>query len=448
MDKRRNSDLIEWYNKDENSTEFKIKRLLRASLEKIIQDDKNKFSKVYIKNVLDLINLNSIADVKQLLFILNYFDGKDNDFRHLSDDDVLLYLTNIISSFDDPLPKLIEAFDKKELCFLPTKIHNWLIEDLSNVLYFAHDLQVPEIMNSAFVNGDEITNALSNFLLFNVIEYDEESDDYLINPITDILRRERRRFISQFEGYKKWYLKDIEPRDSYKWLYKLDEGRIDNIIADLKKKDVMILTDVFYPKSLEDKICLIIACLNNISKESIFEIVNQFDNVDIEQEVYINQNAFYNVVEYFDYYILEDSNKFLNYDEEKYQGLSIPSDMYLKLLIENAVDRRLDICIDDEFKPLRIYLNENNYNLQLISKKTKKYSVLGRDKFIPQVKNANRQQRKRDKEALLEEDRTINLSKKNWSILKKLSNAQNITMTKFINNLFETANNNYEKTLK
>ena len=395
-----------------------------------------------------MINLNSIVDVKQLLFILNYFDGKDNDFRHLSDDDVLLYLTNIISSFDDPLPKLIEAFDKKELCFLPTKIHNWLIEDLSNVLYFAHDLQVPEIMNSAFVNGDEITKALSNFLLFNVIEYDEESDDYLINPITDILRRERRRFISQFEGYKKWYLKDIEPRDSYKWLYKLDEGRIDNIIADLKKKDVMILTDVFYPKSLEDKICLIIACLNNISKESIFEIVNQFDNVDIEQEVYINQNAFYNVVEYFDYYILEDSNKFLNYDEEKYQGLSILSDMYIKLLIENAVDRRLDICIDDEFKPLRIYLNENNYNLQLISKKTKKYSVLGRDKFIPQVKNANRQQRKRDKEALLEEDRTINLSKKNWSILKKLSNAQNITMTKFINNLFETANNNYEKTLK
>lgn len=73
---------------------------------------------------------------------------------------------------------------------------------------------------------------------------------------------------------------------------------------------------------------------------------------------------------------------------------------------------------------------------------------MGRDKFIPQVKNANRQQRKRDKEALLEEDRTINLSKKNWSILKKLSNAQNITMTKFINNLFETANNNYEKTLK
>lgn len=452
MQKLRNSDINDWRNLRENSLNSKLRQKLEKNLEKNIKDNKNKFSKLHIENILSLIDLPNISDAKQLLFILKNFKGEISDFRYLSDNDIVLYLNNIICSYSDPLPKLIQAFDDKDLQFLPTKIHEWLLEDLSNVLFFVHDLKVNEIMNGAFVNGEEITNALTNFLLFNVIEYDKESNNYFIDPIEKIQDRDRSHFISQFERYKKWYLKEVELRDSYRWLNALDENRLDNIIADLKKKDLMILTDVFYPKSVEDKISLIIACLNKIPKEGIFDIVNKFDNADIKGEVFIVQRGKYDVREYYGHYIIKDSESLLDYDYEKYEGFEIidsedcDSVVGDELVIGNKIII-LDELVKDvtgrlnlKFRPL----SKGRHEIKLIAKRTEKYSLLARNMFIAQVKNANRQQRIRDKNTPSDDERTINLTKKDWAIIKKVSEAANMKVDEFLSCVIKLSNKAYE----
>ncbi|MBX4421063.1 hypothetical protein K4H00_23945, partial [Mycobacterium tuberculosis] len=86
---------------------------------------------------------------------------------------------------------------------------------------------IKSMIENTFTNAEEFKNALTNFLLFYTIEYEEREGRYKIEHILDTDRYNRSFFITEYEDYKKWYLKYIEPKKSLNWLNACNEEQID-----------------------------------------------------------------------------------------------------------------------------------------------------------------------------------------------------------------------------
>lgn len=392
------------------------------------------FDKSFVREAIEFLQSISINDAKQLLFILKDIEDEYSDFRYLSDDDIFIYLTNIIRSINESTAKLRDAFTEKELRFLPTKIHDWMLADLSIMLFFVDHLQIKSMIENTFTNAEEFKNALTNFLLFYTIEYEEREGRYKIEHILDTDRYNRSFFITEYEDYKKWYLKYIEPKKSLKWLNACNEEQIDNVIESLKEKGILILEHVFCPTLIADKVSLIIASVNAIPHYGGYGLTLPNDTQDIPIQLYLHDDEIQNVVKsYADYYIIEnglqlvfdnliDKNERINqYDETKFVGIGI-SKQYCKRKRENTV-----------------FLRRGSVTVHIVAKREYFRVKLTRKDYIKLLKDSSRMKQYRASKSLSKDERKVTILKKNMALLEQLSKAKGMARDKFVNQLIEQA---------
>lgn len=370
----------------------------------------------FYKEYLNIIRKISIKDAKQLIHIYRSWANKPVNFDYQSEDDILIELTTIVSQLQNPTFQLQELFRAKIDYLLPPAIHQWLEDDLSAMLFFVQTM--PTTLNSkACIGGDEFKTAFMNFIQFHVIQ--SNGWETSVFPITFMNEFDKLHWKNQFENYKKWYLSIVTPRKKFNWLDKCDDQQLDNLIDDLTKKGLIILQGVFYPKTKDDKISLIIASLNAILKDDVYQ--EEFVTSIVQTSYDFSK----------DYYFLSPVGNYLLLSQLDVSLLGLSKDEYFAIGLDLSYAHRTDIAIYIEL--------EGQHQVYGIPHTKKTLVREGRDTHITRLYNASRQKNDRKSKSIAKEERTVTILRKNMEKLEELAKSQSMTMNQFTNKLIEVA---------
>lgn len=374
----------------------------------------------FYKEYLKLLENLSINDAKQLIHIYKRWNNQPLNFYYQSEDDILINLTTIVSSLQNPTYQLQELFKAKIQFLLPTDLHKWIENDLSAMLFFVAIIS-NSLTNKAFLGGEEFKSYFMNFIQFNVIQHIDGITKY--TPIEFTNSFDLQYWMNEYEEYKRWYLSEITPESSYKWLKKCEDEQLDSLIANLSEKELLILKGIFYPQTKEDKIALLIASLNAISKMPKIECKKL--SYDIMHPVTFRETTRAYARWYKGYLIFEEGLFDIEFDKDEYEGIGI---------LANQCD--FNLVPFDGYSNLR--WNAGKYENSVIVGKYQDEVVLKeRQYFINQLKNTARKKKARAIETISKEERTVSIMKKNMPKLEELAQSQNMTLNQLTNKLIE-----------
>ena len=368
----------------------------------------------FYKEYLNIIKSISVQDAKQLIHIYKFRLNQPVNFYYRSDEDILMELTTIVGEFQNPNYQLQELFKAKIQYMLPISLHQWIENDLSAMLFFVEKLP-NSLTNKAFLGGEEFKSYFMNFIQFNVIQHMDGITTY--TPIEFTNSFDLQYWMNEYEEYKRWYLSEITPESSYKWLKKCEDEQLDSLLDNLAQKKLLILHDVFYPQTSEDKVALLIASINCVPINETIRHKKLFPNEPIQ--LTIENIQVFRVTTYDGFFLFEEDIFKMNFDKEKYKGIGVPID-------NNSLTDNLE-------------LEAGCYEAAMVGKLDKEIIMQGREYFINQLKNTVRKQKARAIEVVSKEERTVSIMKKNMPKLEELAQSQNMTLNQFTNKLIEVA---------
>ena len=368
----------------------------------------------FYKEYLNFIKGMSVQDAKQLIYIYKFRLNQPVNFYYRSDEDILMELTTIVGELQNPNYQLQELFKAKIQYMLPISLHQWIENDLSAMLFFV-EKALNSLTNKAFRGGEELKSYFMNFIQFNVIQHMDGLTTY--TPIEFTNSFNLTRWIGEYEKYKKWYSSVITPKKSYKWLEKCEDEQLDSLLDNLAQKKLLILHDVFYPQTSEDKVALLIASINCVPINETICYKKLFPDEPIQ--LTIESKKFFKGKTYDGCFIFEEDIFNINFDKEKYKGIGLRTGNYSPTF--------------------ELQLDAGYYDGAMVGKLDKEIIMQGREYFINQLKNTVRKQKARAIEVVSKEERTVSILKKNMPKLEELAQAQKMTLNQLTNKLIEVA---------
>lgn len=248
---------------DEAITDYGRSKWLRYKADEYIKE-----AKFYSKSIevfySDLQKLND-NDAKSLLYARNILDESSLENISLDSGDYRNLLIEYLKSVDDPLSKYRELILYKIDNMLPEKYLDWFKNDLRCSLFLAY-LVKDSIFISAYKGKDELISVVTDYLRYEIqlfIEvYPQNFPDYEVDykgvgehKTIDILY------------VKSTYLKNRSKSKDLKWIDPSNQYQIDwayNYLSE-EKRSYIILEDIFFPQTNEEKYELIVASLDILS---------------------------------------------------------------------------------------------------------------------------------------------------------------------------------------
>lgn len=231
-------------------------------------DEYIKDKKFYRKSIeafyADLRKLND-NDAKSLLYVSNILENRSLENISLDSGDYRNLLITYLQSTDDSLLKYKELILYKIDNVLPEEYLGWFKNDLRCSLFLAY-LVKDSISISAYKGKDELISVVTDYLRYEIqlfIEvYTQNFPDYEVDckgmgehKTTDILY------------VKSTYLKNRSKNKDLKWIDPSNQYQIDwayNYLSE-EKRSYIILEDIFFPQTNEEKYELIVASLDILS---------------------------------------------------------------------------------------------------------------------------------------------------------------------------------------
>lgn len=180
---------------------------------------------------------------------------------------------------------------------------------------------------------------------------------------------------------------------------------------------MLILHDVFYPQTSEDKVALLIASINCIPINETTRYKKLFPDEPIK--LTIKNKQFFIGTTYDGFFMFKENTFNINFDKEKYKGIGF--------LINN-------------YSPtFELTMDAGDYEGAIVGKLDNGIIIQGREYFINQLKNTVRKQKARAVEVVSKEERTVSILKKNMPKLEELAQSQKMTLNQLTNKLIEVA---------
>lgn len=245
--------------------------------------------KDFYKYYLNIIRTFSINDAKQLIYIYRLYEGLFPNFDFLTEEDVLIELNTIVQNMPTPSKNLGKLLSFRSDSLLPTGTHQWIYKNSIAMLVYAHMLP-SELLTKVFYGLDELKDAFENMINFSIPEEDIISGQVVFRKIDFGKPINKNKIIYEFNKLKGHYLQNEIPKNKLKKIYEATDDQLDAILESLDKKGLRILKERFFAINRVDKLNLVIASLNSIPKEGIFEERAVVEDKYEQLQVSANQN--------------------------------------------------------------------------------------------------------------------------------------------------------------
>lgn len=245
--------------------------------------------KDFYKYYLNIIRTFSINDAKQLIYIYRLYEGLFPNFDFLTEEDVLIELNTIVQNMPTPSKNLGKLLSFRSDSLLPTGTHQWIYKNSIAMLVYAHMLP-SELLTKVFYGLDELKDAFENMINFSIPEEDIISGQVVFRKIDFGKPINKDKIIYEFNKLKGHYLQNEIPKNKLKKIYEATDDQLDAILESLDKKGLRILKERFFAIDRVDKLNLVIASLNSIPKDGIFEERELSEDKYGELQVSPNQN--------------------------------------------------------------------------------------------------------------------------------------------------------------
>lgn len=248
---------------DEAIAGYGRSKWLRHKADEYIKD-----KKFYRKSIeafyADLQKLND-NDAKSLLYVSNILDNRSLENISLDSGDYRNLLINYLQSTDDPLLKYRELILYKIDNVLPEEYLGWFKNDLRCSLFLAYLIK-DSIENKAYKGRDELINAVTDYLRYEIHMFIGQCGKNLPNyKVSYDGVGECKTFSTLY--VKSVYLKNRSKNKGLKWIDSSNHHQIDwayNYLSE-EKRSYIILEDIFFPQTNEEKYELILASLDLLS---------------------------------------------------------------------------------------------------------------------------------------------------------------------------------------
>lgn len=246
---------------DQATGQYIYSKILKFVADEYIRDVKN--HKRTIEDFYKGLSKIGESDAKSLLYIKNILQGKSWENISFDGDDYVNQLIFHLKHNNNPLEEFNNLVRYKIDHILPEAYLDWFKNDLRCSLFLAHLIN-HLIINEAYKGRQELIQAVTDFLRYNIYMFNNEHIRYLPYYSSEVQAKGDRR-TAYIESVKSMYLKNrtenfdwIDPKNDQMidWSYKYLSG---------KGREHIILKGIFFPENTQEKYELILVSLDVLS---------------------------------------------------------------------------------------------------------------------------------------------------------------------------------------
>ncbi|MGM8898675.1 MULTISPECIES: hypothetical protein [unclassified Psychrobacter] len=207
-----------------------------------------------------------IEAVKQFLFYDYLSIGRVKLFYDFDDDDAYNLLTDHLLTNSSPFQKLDYLVSLKTYSSIPNSFLNWFASDLRAGLYFSAYVDT-EFVQDCFYGGIEFLYWIKSIIKISNLEVEKH---ITIRPNLNTDQSLKEINIGNLNMMKRRYLNRRTPSKKIDWINLEDVEQIQwgyNYLDDRKN---LVLSSIFFPKTIKDKYNLILASID-IADDNDFE---------------------------------------------------------------------------------------------------------------------------------------------------------------------------------
>ena len=247
---------------DQGSMEYHNSQYLRTMSDLYIKSIRSGTKRIedYFKE----LDKMSVTDAKSLLYTYNILLNKSWENINYDNDDYKNLLIKELKTWNSPIDKFNELLDVRATKVLPKSYLDWFKNDLRCSLFITN-LIYNVFKNSAFKGKDELITAITSFLPYNIIYFNSHvNNEFGYFNRVQIIDDWK---VSNLLSIKSTYLKGRTPDKELKWLDVANHNQIEWVYSyiDNDKDQPIILKDVFFPETFEEKYELVLAHLDTLS---------------------------------------------------------------------------------------------------------------------------------------------------------------------------------------
>ena len=244
---------------DQASMLYSQSQFLRLMTDEYIKDIKS--GKRRIEDFYKSLKKLSTGDARSLLYISNYLSNKSFENINYDDDDYKNLLIIQLKDWHMPIERYNFLIEFKAKNILPEDYLEWFKNDLRCSLFLMSLIQ-NVVSNAAYKGGKELTARTTNFLKYHIAVFNHHAADFVDR---EIIATDGDLKVKILLSVKATYLKGRTENKELKWLDVSNHEQIEWACDYLEKNKYIILKNVFFPETIEEKYELILASLDRLS---------------------------------------------------------------------------------------------------------------------------------------------------------------------------------------
>ena len=244
---------------DQASMLYSQSQFLRLITDEYIKDIKS--GKRRIEDFYKSLKKLSTGDARSLLYISNYLSNKSFENINYDDDDYKNLLIIQLKDWHMPIERYNFLIEFKAKNILPEDYLEWFKNDLRCSLFLMSLIQ-NVVSNAAYKGGKELTARTTNFIKYHIAVFNHHAADFVDR---EIIATDGDLKVKILLSVKATYLKGRTENKELKWLDVSNHEQIEWACDYLEKNKYIILKNVFFPETIEEKYELILASLDRLS---------------------------------------------------------------------------------------------------------------------------------------------------------------------------------------
>lgn len=244
---------------DQASMLYSQSQFLRLMTDEYIKDIKS--GKRRIEDFYKSLKKLSTGDARSLLYISNYLSNKSFENINYDDDDYKNLLIIQLKDWHTPIDRYNFLIEFKAKNVLPEDYLEWFKNDLRCSLFLMSLIQ-NVVSNAAYKGGKELTARTTNFLKYHIAVFNHHAADF---GYRETIAADGDWKVKILLSVKATYLKGRTENKELKWLDVSNHEQIEWACDYLEKNKYIILKNVFFPETIEEKYELILASLDRLS---------------------------------------------------------------------------------------------------------------------------------------------------------------------------------------
>ncbi len=244
---------------DQASMLYSQSQFLRLMTDEYIKDIKS--GKRRIEDFYKSLKKLSTGDARSLLYISNYLSNKSLENINYDDDDYKNLLIIQLKDWHMPIERYNFLIEFKAKNILPEDYLEWFKNDLRCSLFLMSLIQ-NVVSNAAYKGGKELTARTTNFIKYHIAVFNHHAADFVDR---EIIATDGDLKVKILLSVKATYLKGRTENKELKWLDVSNHEQIEWACDYLEKNKYIILKNVFFPETIEEKYELILASLDRLS---------------------------------------------------------------------------------------------------------------------------------------------------------------------------------------